>query len=165
MRRLTFSHAIMLLGLASGLPLSGTASEQPFTPDYHPVLNISRLQGEIEIDGDLSDSGWKTAARADGFVENSPGDQIKPGVESAALMTYDQSNLYVALIAYDNPAEVRASLSERDDIFRDDYFGLMLDTYGDRAWGYEIFVNPLGIQRSEERRVGKECRSRWSPYH
>ena len=22
-----------------------------------------------------------------------------------------------------------------------------------------------GITRSEERRVGKECRSRWSPYH
>jgi len=22
-----------------------------------------------------------------------------------------------------------------------------------------------GFQRSEERRVGKECRSRWSPYH
>ena len=22
-----------------------------------------------------------------------------------------------------------------------------------------------GISRSEERRVGKECRSRWSPYH
>ena len=24
---------------------------------------------------------------------------------------------------------------------------------------------PLIYQRSEERRVGKECRSRWSPYH
>ena len=23
----------------------------------------------------------------------------------------------------------------------------------------------LGPNRSEERRVGKECRSRWSPYH
>ena len=23
----------------------------------------------------------------------------------------------------------------------------------------------MGIFRSEERRVGKECRSRWSPYH
>ena len=23
----------------------------------------------------------------------------------------------------------------------------------------------LGTRRSEERRVGKECRSRWSPYH
>ena len=25
--------------------------------------------------------------------------------------------------------------------------------------------DPTGIERSEERRVGKECRSRWSPYH
>ena len=24
---------------------------------------------------------------------------------------------------------------------------------------------PAGVYRSEERRVGKECRSRWSPYH
>ena len=24
---------------------------------------------------------------------------------------------------------------------------------------------PISLQRSEERRVGKECRSRWSPYH
>ena len=23
----------------------------------------------------------------------------------------------------------------------------------------------VGYMRSEERRVGKECRSRWSPYH
>src|SRR3712207_9244537 len=24
---------------------------------------------------------------------------------------------------------------------------------------------PITLERSEERRVGKECRSRWSPYH
>src|SRR3712207_9578292 len=31
---------------------------------------------------------------------------------------------------------------------------------------YIYFVLPdFGISRSEERRVGKECRSRWSPYH
>src|SRR2546428_10537104 len=27
------------------------------------------------------------------------------------------------------------------------------------------FTCPCQISRSEERRVGKECRSRWSPYH
>ena len=32
-------------------------------------------------------------------------------------------------------------------------------TWGDREW-----METRG-QRSEERRVGKECRSRWSPYH
>src|SRR2546421_548394 len=26
-------------------------------------------------------------------------------------------------------------------------------------------LNPRSASRSEERRVGKECRSRWSPYH
>src|SRR3712207_9489827 len=29
----------------------------------------------------------------------------------------------------------------------------------------ENTINPQGSSRSEERRVGKECRSRWSPYH
>ena len=31
-----------------------------------------------------------------------------------------------------------------------------------KAW---LAVLPAGTLRSEERRVGKECRSRWSPYH
>ena len=31
--------------------------------------------------------------------------------------------------------------------------------------GEQILAQPLIIARSEERRVGKECRSRWSPYH
>ena len=26
-------------------------------------------------------------------------------------------------------------------------------------------VSKIEVNRSEERRVGKECRSRWSPYH
>ena len=28
-----------------------------------------------------------------------------------------------------------------------------------------VFRSTKNIYRSEERRVGKECRSRWSPYH
>ena len=39
--------------------------------------------------------------------------------------------------------------------FSDDYSGLL------------VVVDPENsiLARSEERRVGKECRSRWSPYH
>src|SRR5438309_3475972 len=36
------------------------------------------------------------------------------------------------------------------------------DGGGDR--GHQLAADE-GLQRSEERRVGKECRSRWSPYH
>src|SRR3712207_9486074 len=35
---------------------------------------------------------------------------------------------------------------------------------GERRDGLEIFTK-VYFPRSEERRVGKECRSRWSPYH
>jgi len=39
---------------------------------------------------------------------------------------------------------------------------------GSARWNREVEVPCVGIAReyrSEERRVGKECRSRWSPYH
>ena len=35
-----------------------------------------------------------------------------------------------------------------------------------RQEGYDVFFQTGSDEhRSEERRVGKECRSRWSPYH
>src|SRR5256885_14907685 len=40
-------------------------------------------------------------------------------------------------------------------------FGFLLTYLLQRA---QAFL-PFNPQRSEERRVGKECRSRWSPYH
>ena len=43
------------------------------------------------------------------------------------------------------------------------------DGYGCRALlsriGGNLMLPWLLVVRSEERRVGKECRSRWSPYH
>ena len=47
---------------------------------------------------------------------------------------------------------------------------MMFEKYGIDCieWIYDgeyfDFPNPIS-SRSEERRVGKECRSRWSPYH
>ena len=40
----------------------------------------------------------------------------------------------------------------------------MLDTIKVDVYGSKMPINQIG-NRSEERRVGKECRSRWSPYH
>lgn len=118
----------------------------PFEPTYKPSITIPFIAKQIIIDGELNEDFWKEAAVAYNFVETNPGDQIKPLVESKALIAYDEKNLYVSLIAYDDPSTIRASLSDRDNIFKDDYFGIMLDTYGDQSWGYELFVNPYGIQ-------------------
>ena len=39
------------------------------------------------------------------------------------------------------------------------------DTMSLLAWPRTRYYSDPGTFRSEERRVGKECRSRWSPYH
>ena len=48
-------------------------------------------------------------------------------------------------------------------VFRVDVLSVKLKL-NDDVWGTEILWSALK-NRSEERRVGKECRSRWSPYH
>ena len=35
----------------------------------------------------------------------------------------------------------------------------------ERAFSFKMKMVAMKRRRSEERRVGKECRSRWSPYH
>lgn len=122
-------------------------ADNNFKPVLHPTLEVSKLSGDIRIDGELNDSGWKNAAKADNFAERNPGDQIKPPVNTEAFITFDESNLYVAMICYDDPSTIRASLCERDrGVFYDDNICLLIDTYGDASWAYVLTVNPYGIQ-------------------
>ena len=55
------------------------------------------------------------------------------------------------------------------------YTGMGKDLYENNAEAKALFekaneilgfrITDIMFERSEERRVGKECRSRWSPYH
>ena len=45
-------------------------------------------------------------------------------------------------------------------------FSTVIDTVSDYNMTDEEYIEMCAQKaRSEERRVGKECRSRWSPYH
>jgi hypothetical protein len=126
-------------------PGPARSAEAPFVPVYHPELRVSRASGEIKIDGDLGDPGWRGAARAGNFSEHNPGNQTRPAVDTEAFMTYDDTYLYVAFRCHDKPGEVRGSFCERDKVFDDDLVFLCLDTYGEATHAYEIAVNPYGI--------------------
>ena len=43
--------------------------------------------------------------------------------------------------------------------------GIVTDIDGEKGPDFPLRVSCIKDGRSEERRVGKECRSRWSPYH
>ncbi|HUV29687.1 MAG TPA: DUF5916 domain-containing protein [Acidobacteriota bacterium] len=147
--RLTHRHwlpaCLLMLAVCHFLSRPAMAGDT-FTPVYHPTLDVSKAAGEIKIDGKLGDPGWRNAARAANFAEHRPGDQTEPPVQTVAYMTYDDENLYVSFVCYDDPRAVRASLSERERVGNDDNICLCLDTYGDAAWAYTLNVNPYGVQ-------------------
>ena len=135
--------AIAALAWLCALPDAASAQ---FEPNIKPSLNVRPAAGEIRIDGLLDDRGWRGAARATNFAEVNPGDQTKPPVDTDAWVTFDETHFYVAFKAHDDPGSIRASLRDRDRIFQDDFVGIMIDTYGNASWAYEIFVNALGVQ-------------------
>src|SRR2546422_8247104 len=84
--------------------------------------------------------------------------RVVKGVQFVNLR--DAGDPVEAAIAYDAQGadelvflDITASHENRD---------IMLDVVARTA---ERIYMPLTVGRSEERRVGKECRSRWSPYH
>src|SRR5258708_2877339 len=92
--------------------------------------------------------------------------RARAGKLASVLVTFDPHPLAVV-----NPAAAPKLLSlpeEKEAAVRAggiDRFVLMPFTPAVAQLDAEAFVRRLCDERSEERRVGKECRSRWSPYH
>ena len=69
------------------------------------------------------------------------------------------------IIVHDNgvPQFIRAIMLGSHEITQ--VISEELNITADEAEGIKRQVTAGVVDRSEERRVGKECRSRWSPYH
>jgi len=133
--------------LVIGMLLFSSMAWASFTPQYKPTLEIAPTIEKIDIDGDFSDQGWTKASLAGNFVERSPGDMVEPDVRTEVMVTYDDENLYVGFVCYDDPSTIRATMCQRDQFHSDDAVCLLVDTYGNAAWAYELFVNPYGVQK------------------
>ncbi len=131
---------------AAALSIAAVGVADAFAPTFTPEIETARAGGGIAIDGVLDDAGWSTAAHAGNFSERYPGENVQPPVDTQAMITYDDDNLYVAFICEDDPAAIRATMCQRDQWDDDDAVGLMIDTFGEATWAYEFFVNPYGIQ-------------------
>jgi hypothetical protein len=98
------------------------------------------------IDGKLDDDVWKNAAVLKDFYQVQPGDNIAPSKPTEVMLGYDSRFIYVAFHCYDEPDKVRANIPKRDNIFNDDYVGILFDTFNDKRKAYEFDFNPLGVQ-------------------
>jgi hypothetical protein len=117
----------------------GTSPQPPYT--------IPRIEGPVRVDGLLDEPAWDKALSIPIAYEVDPGNNTPAPVPTEALLAYDGENLYLGFRAHDpDPAQIRAHLTDRDQSDRDDFVGIMMDTFNDGRRGYEFFSNPLGVQ-------------------
>jgi hypothetical protein len=127
---------------ASAAPVSGPT----------PVHTIPRATSPIRMDGVIDEEAWKSALRLDLPYEIEPGENIPAPVKTEVLLTYDDAGLHAAFRAFDpSPNEIRAHLADRDQAMNDDWVALFLATFNDERRGFELFVNPYGVQMDASR--------------
>nr|WP_180529121.1 GNAT family N-acetyltransferase [Staphylococcus haemolyticus] len=81
------------------------------------------------------------------------------GVQTCALPIYPNSRFFKILADGALCGAIRVHWKEKNQYWISPLF------IHPEYQGQKIAQRAMKVARSEERRVGKECRSRWSPYH
>ncbi len=141
----------IMLAVAAFLCSQARAQEpRSSASDSAPALTIPRLQHGPSLDDFLSmEPQGEVAlqmAKVTGFTQRNPHDGEAVSEPTDAYLGYDQKNLYVVFVCFDDPGKVRGRMSRREDIFDDDQVEVMLDTFHDRRRAYAFQTTPLGVQ-------------------
>jgi hypothetical protein len=115
-------------------------------PEKAQPVRMPKFEKPPVIDGKLDEEIWKAAAVLKDFYQTQPGDNIAPTKPTEVFLGYDAKFLYIAFHCFDEPDKVRATIPKRDNIWNDDYVGILFDTFNDGRKAYEFDFSPYGIQ-------------------
>ena len=101
----------------------------------------------IVVDGRFDEPVWKTAPVIGEFVQREPAEGSEPSERTEARLAFDDSNLYVAIQAFDRqPGGIVGRLTRRDEKSPSDWVRVVIDSFHDRRTAYEFSVNPVGVK-------------------
>ncbi|MBN1895823.1 carbohydrate binding family 9 domain-containing protein, partial [bacterium] len=142
----TLNTKARILGMACTAIVASICSAAAPSTEVKPV-QPPRIAFPPVIDGNLDDTAWESAPLNPHFMTYFPtyGDSLPQ--KTWVWITYDEKKLYFAFRCEDNePEKIKTSISQRDNIFSDDWVGVSVDAMGNRQSSVEFFVNPSGIQ-------------------
>ena len=114
-------------------------------------LTISRIEGEpilADFSGmQPSSSLARSMTKVEGFIQREPYPGQRSEQSTEVYIGYNESNLYVVFLAFDNnPELIRSNLSPRENMFEDDHVGFIVDTFNDQRSAFGFYSNSRGIQ-------------------
>jgi hypothetical protein len=155
--------ALVLLLLFNQAPLSAgpeasnasTAPRAGVEGRGAPTVTIPRVEETVVVDGRLEEPAWSQAARLVGFSQYQPVDSRPAEEQTEVLVWYSPGALHFGIVARDrDPAAIRATVADRDNLSRDDTVTVYLDTFNDKRRAFFFTVNPLGMQEDGVRTEG-----------
>ena len=98
------------------------------------------------LDGNIEEQEWQDAQNFSLDYEVDPGDNTPPPHKTKAYIKYTKTDLYIGFIAYADMKNLRSSIRNRDEGFRDDNVLFGFDAYGDGRYMIALGANPEGNQ-------------------
>ena len=96
-----------------------------------PVLLQEVFKTDIPpvIDGIINEKVWERSLSFTGFKTWQPDYNKAPHGKTVVFAAYDQENFYFAIkCTSENPSSIKATVTKRDNIFDDDWVGIVIDT-------------------------------------
>src|SRR3954447_21482510 len=109
-------------------------------------VHIPQLEGDVAIDGKLTEPVWLEAAVLTGFSQFSPVDGVPSADSTEVLVWYSPTAIHFGIRAFEPHGAARATLADRDSIDADDNVQILLGTFNDGRQATVFSVNPLGVQ-------------------
>ncbi|MEJ2336007.1 MAG: DUF5916 domain-containing protein [Gemmatimonadales bacterium] len=104
-------------------------------------------EASIKIDGRLDDEVWQAAAFTSDFVQKEPVEGAAPTERTEVAFAYDGKHLYVGARMYsENPEDIRAVMTRRDDDGNSERLIVSIDGYKDRRTAYSFAVTAAGVR-------------------
>ena len=133
--------------LAAAISLTPTASIASDTPARIAATAVAAATA-VRIDGDLTDEVWQRAPVVTGFKQRDPRDGAPATFETEARVAYDDTALYVAVLALDpEVGKIVGLRTRRDEGSPSDWIRVIIDSFHDRRSAYEFAVNPAGVKQ------------------
>ena len=125
------------------------------------MINASRTNETIVIDGLMDEASWKNAEIATNFLEQTPTEGDDPVLPTQARILYDDNNIYVLGYCFDSsPDSILTQLGERDDRLNADHFTVKFDTYNKMIDAFTFTVSASGVQ-SDSRESDSKFNAVW----
>ena len=135
----------LLLLFLLAIPLLSHAQQSDSTNNN--VIHALFIHHKIAITGRLDDPAWEKASPVYLRYEVEPDDKAMAPVQTQVKVMYNKHYLYIGFICKDpHPNQIRAHITDRDNISHDDFVGAIIDSYNSDQNAYEFLVNPKGIQ-------------------